>query len=113
MEPTLGKPPRIIAAAVAIAAVALGAAGCGGGAVTAASGPASGELTISAPPGYIDPGKKGTVAEFEAKTGIRVDYREDVTDDERFFSDLQPSLEEGKSDGRSILIVSDWMAKQM
>ena len=73
----------------------------------------SGELTISNWPGYIDPGPNNTVAEFENKTGVSVDYIEDVNENEGFFGKMQPQLEQGESGGRSIFVVTDWMAKQM
>ncbi len=73
----------------------------------------SGDLTISNWPGYIDTGPKGTVADFENATGIKVDYIEDVNDNAQFFGKMQPQLEQGQSGGRSIFVVTDWMAKQM
>ena len=75
--------------------------------------PVEGELTISNWPGYIDPGKNGTVAEFEDETGIEVDYIEDVNDNVTFFGKLQPQLDQGESGGRDMFVVTDWMAKQM
>jgi spermidine/putrescine transport system substrate-binding protein len=108
--------------AVAVAAAAFGLAACGddtvgggaGGEVTTAeAGNVTGSLTISNWPGYIDPGKNGTVAEFEEETGVEVDYIEDVNENEAFFGKLQPQLEQGESGGRSIFVVTDWMAKQM
>jgi len=111
-----------LAATVAVVVVALGLAACGGGTVgggnsgeatTAKGGPASGKLTISNWPGYIDPGKNGTVAEFEKETGIKVDYIEDINSNDGFFGKLQPQLEQGESGGRSIFVVADYMAKQM
>jgi spermidine/putrescine transport system substrate-binding protein len=105
---------HVAAAALAAAALALGTASCGDSRVaTAESGPASGRLTISAPPGYIDAGPSGTVARFEAQTGVSVDYREEVAGAESFFHRLEPLLERGESGGRSILVVPDWLAKQM
>jgi len=114
----------VAALAVAVAAIvaALGLAACGDDTVggggndevtTAKGGEASGQLTISNWPGYIDPGPKGTVAEFEDETGVSVDYIEDVNDNDAFFGKLQPQLEQGQSGGRSIVVVTDWMAKQM
>ena len=112
----------VLAVAVAVAAAALGLAACGGDTVgggksgevtTAKAGPVTGQLTISNWPGYIDPGKNGTVAEFEKETGVSVDYIEDVNENEAFFGKLQPQLEQGQSGGRSIFVVTDWMAKQM
>jgi spermidine/putrescine transport system substrate-binding protein len=113
-----------IAAAVAVLALALGLAACGGGGggdngdgdgevTTAEAGPVKGDLTISNWPGYIDPGKEGTVAEFENETGVSLKYIEDVNDNNDFFGKLQPQLEQGQSGGRSIFVVTDWMAKLM
>ena len=120
-----GKSQRgVVALAIAVAAIvaALGLAACGGDTVgggssdevtTAEAGPVSGSLTISNWPGYIDPGPKGTVAEFEDETGVKVDYIEDVNSNDGFFGKLQPQLEQGESGGRSVFVVADYMAKQM
>jgi len=112
-----------LASAVAVLVLALilaacgddtvGGGGNGGDVTTAEAGPAKGDLTISNWPGYIDPGKEGTEAEFEAESGVGVDYIEDVNENEGFFGKLQPQLEQGESGGRSIFVVTDWMAKQM
>jgi spermidine/putrescine transport system substrate-binding protein len=87
--------------------------GGGGEAQVAESGPVRGELTISNWPGYMDQGSGNTVAEFEQETGVKVEYVEDVNDNAEFFGKLQPQLQDGKSGGRSIFVVTDWMAKQM
>ena len=79
----------------------------------AEGGTPSGELTISNWPGYIDLGKNGTIPEFEKKFGVKVDYIEDVNDNNSFFGKMRPLLEQGESGGRSIFVVTDWMAKQM
>jgi spermidine/putrescine transport system substrate-binding protein len=113
----------VIAATVAAVALALGIAACGGGdtvgggnegeVTVAKGGPVKGELTISNWPGYIDPGKNGTIANFEKASGVSVNYIEDVNDNNTFFGKMQPLLEQGQSGGRSIMVVTDWMAKQM
>jgi spermidine/putrescine transport system substrate-binding protein len=113
----------VLAALLALVAV-FAIAACGGssdsvgggsdsGTEVAKSGPVEGEITISNWPGYMDTGSGNTVAEFQDKTGVKVDYVEDVNDNAEFFGKLQPQLEEGKSGGRSIFVVTDWMAKQM
>jgi spermidine/putrescine transport system substrate-binding protein len=109
-----------LAAAIAITALALGAAACGsdlgGGGneedvtTAEAEGTASGELAISNWPFYID---KDTVPEFEEETGIKVDYTEDVNDNNEFFAKVQPELQNGESGGASIYVVTDWMAQKM
>ena len=105
-----------------VAALAIGACGdddtvgggnAGGEAEVAKSGPVRGELTISNWPAYMDTGKDNTVAEFEDATGVKIDYVEDVNDNAEFFGKLRPQLEQGQSGGRSIFVVTDWMAKQM
>jgi spermidine/putrescine transport system substrate-binding protein len=113
--------PSFAATVVAVLVLVLGLAACGGttgggdnsDVSTAEGGPVKGQLTISNWPGYIDPGPKGTVAEFEEESGVSVDYIEDVNDNDTFFGKLQPQLEQGESGGRSIFVVTDWMAKQM
>jgi spermidine/putrescine transport system substrate-binding protein len=113
---------RVLAALLATVALALVVSACGGTtggggnsseATVAKGGPVKGDLTISNWPGYIDPGPKGTVAEFETDTGVNLDYIEDVNDNNTFFGKMQPQLEQGQSGGRSIFVVTDWMAKQM
>lgn len=116
-----GAKRRMMMAVSALAA-SLTFAACGGDSVgggnegetqTAKGGKPSGEITISNWPGYIDPGKEGTVAEFEERFGVPVDYIEDINDNVQFFGKLQPQLEQGQSGGRSVFVVTDWMAKQM
>lgn len=120
-EKSTRRTTGLLAVLVAVVALALGLAACGGGGgggndgetTTAEAGAVKGDLTISNWPGYIDPGKNGTVAEFEDETGVKVKYIEDVNDNDTFFGKLQPQLEQGESGGRSIFVVTDWMAEQM
>ncbi len=79
----------------------------------AQAGKPTGEITISNWPGYIDPGKDGTLAEFEERYGVKVNYIEDIGSNVGFFGKLQPQLDRGDSGGRSLFVVTDWMAKQM
>jgi spermidine/putrescine transport system substrate-binding protein len=110
--------------ALATFVLALGLAACGddggieggggGGATeTAEGGPVKGDLTISNWPLYIDTGEQGTVADFEEKTGVSVKYIEDVNDNVEFFGKLRPQLAQGSSGGRSLFVVTDWMASKM
>ncbi len=106
--------------AALIASLALAACGGGGGiegtdtggdiSVAKSDGKASGDLTISNWPFYID---KATVPDFEKKTGVSVKYIEDVNDNTEFFGKVQPLLDKGQSGGRSMMVVTDWMAKKM
>jgi spermidine/putrescine transport system substrate-binding protein len=114
-----GWPGPLVAVAILVAALALAACGDNGGggggseAPVAKGGKPTGEVTISNWPGYIDPGKNGTVAEFEKASGIDVNYIEDINDNLQFFGKLQPLLANGNSGGRSLFVVTDWLAKQM
>ena len=113
---------RKISIALVMLLATLGLAACGGddtvgGAseeevTTAASGPVEGELTISNWPGYIDPGKDGSVAEFEEETGATIKYIEDINSNLQFFGKVQTELEAADS-SRDIIVVTDWMAKRM
>ncbi len=78
----------------------------------AQAGKPTGEITISNWPGYIDP-RPGTLAEFEDRYGVDVEYIPDILSNVAFFGKLQPQLDQGQSGGRSLFVVTDWMAKQM
>ena len=113
-----------LAIALCVLFGALGLAACGGGdddggigggsaedtQQVDASGDVSGELTISNWPLYID---KQTVPDFEKESGVTVKYIEDVNDNSEFFGKMQPLLDKGESGGRSIFVVTDWMASKM
>ncbi len=110
--------------ALAAFLLALGLAACGGGdggvgggssgeISTAKGGPVQGEILISNWPGYVEPGPSGTVADFEKATGVDVTYVDDVSDNNVFFNKLKPQLDQGNAGGRSLFVVTDWMAKRM
>lgn len=115
-----GVAHRLVTATLAAVALTAAVTGCGieGGAregevPTVAEGPVEGEMTISQWPLYVDPGKDGTVAEFERQSGVDVKWVEEINDNEEFYAKLQPDLADGKSAGRSMITVSDWLARQM
>jgi len=111
-----------VAALALLAALALALAACGGGGGGIEGGGAdeapqvqlegkpSGSVTISNWPLYID---EGTVAGFERASGVSVKYIEDVNDNVEFFGKMQPLLSQGEAGGRSLFIVTDWMANKM
>lgn len=116
-DSTWKRPMKRLAVAVAGLAAALTVVACGstGGSdntdvPTAPGGKASGTLNISQWPLYID---DQTISDFEKKTGIKVNYTEDVNSNTDFFGKVQPLLANGDSGGRSILTVTDWMSKKM
>jgi spermidine/putrescine transport system substrate-binding protein len=109
-------------AAIATMALTFGIAACGGDdvgggdsneATVAEGGTPSGQVLISNWPGYVDPGADGTVAQFEQQSGVQTEYKEDVNDNVVFFNKLKPQLDQGSSGGRSLFVVTDWMAKRM
>jgi len=121
-EKGTGRASLLAATAVAAIAVALGLVACGssGGGIEGGGSDeaetvklekkASGSLTISNWPLYID---EKTVPDFEKATGISVNYIEDVNENDGFFAKMQPLLAKGESGGRSIFVVTDWMAAKM
>ena len=115
------SPMRLLLLAVAALTASLVLAACGGGGgldegsnadnvTTATGGDLNGTLNISNWPLYID-GK--TISEFDKATGTNTNYTEDVNDNNEFFGKVQPLLSQGESGGRSIMVVTDWMAEKM
>jgi spermidine/putrescine transport system substrate-binding protein len=109
-----------LASACLVLAIAIAACGgddvgggSGGEVPVAQGGEASGDVLISNWPGYVAPGPNGTVAQFEKQTGVSTEYKEDVSDNVIFFNKLKPQLDQDDSGGRSLFVVTDWMAKRM
>ncbi len=75
-----------------------------------AEGEPSGELVISNWPFYID---KQTIPDFEEETDVTVKYVEEINSYDEFFGKLRPQLEQGDSGDRSMIVATDWLAKQM
>lgn len=117
----LSRTAKLLLGLTALAAT-LGLVACGGSSGIEGSGgpenvktvklspPPSGDVTISNWPFYID---KNTVSDFETASGVKVKYIEDVNDNAEFFAKVQPLLAKGESGGRSMFVVTDWMAKKM
>jgi spermidine/putrescine transport system substrate-binding protein len=116
------KGTGVVAVLIALVALALGLAACGGGGDSGINGGGgeaeqvklegkpSGDVTISNWPLYID---KQTVPDFEQAAGVKVKYIEDVNSNEEFFAKMDPLLKQGESGGRSLFVVTDWMAAKM
>jgi spermidine/putrescine transport system substrate-binding protein len=113
---------RSAALAAVVVTLLFGLAACGGDGVEGGSdgddraqvvelrGRPSGSLTISNWPLYID---RRTVRDFEQATGVSVKYIEDVNDNAEFFGKMQPLLSRRQAGGRSMFVVTDWMANRM
>jgi spermidine/putrescine transport system substrate-binding protein len=112
---------RALVAAGGALATAVVLAACGGGGnvgggnsgevTVAKGGTPSGSVLISNWPGYVDP--KSTIADFDQQTGLNTTYKDDINSNTVFFNKLKPELDQGNSGGRSLFVVTDWMAKRM
>ena len=74
------------------------------------------KLTMSNWTLYIDNekgNKRPTLEQFTKQTGVAVDYIEDVNDNDEWFGKNQAALRQGKSIGRDITVLTDWMAARM
>jgi spermidine/putrescine transport system substrate-binding protein len=121
---TIKRRANVLAVGAAALAATVVLAACGGDddsvgggdtadVTVAKGGPPSGDVLISNWPGYVDPGSDGTIPQFEQQSGVQTEYKEDVNDNVVFFNKLKPQLDQGSSGGRSLFVVTDWMAKRM
>ncbi|MDI1460488.1 spermidine/putrescine ABC transporter substrate-binding protein [Catellatospora sp. KI3] len=117
---------RVLGAALAGGAVAAGAAtlgGCGleGTGVATAScaaadrSAAERRVDFSNWVQYVDvdeqdPDRRPTLAAFTARTGIKVDYTEDINDNNEFFGKIRPQLAGCQDIERDLVVFTDWMA---
>ncbi|MFJ4487350.1 spermidine/putrescine ABC transporter substrate-binding protein [Streptomyces longwoodensis] len=71
-------------------------------------------LTWANWPLYIDtdddhPGRRPTLDAFRERTGIAVDYVEEINDNDEFFGKISPALMGHQPTGRDLIVISDWM----
>lgn len=68
-------------------------------------------------PEYIDVDDKTqsrpSLDEFTKQTGIKVNYTEDVNDNDQFFAKIRPLLAGGQDTGRDTFCLTDWMASRL
>ena len=92
-------------------------AGTTASATTAASKELADELTMSNWTLYIDidekTKKRPTLDQFTQETGVKVNYIEDVNDNDEWFGKNQAALKAGNAIGRDITVLTDWMAGRM
>lgn len=78
--------------------------------------PLAHELSVAQWPLYIDRargGRRPTLEAFEKETGIQVDYREVINDNEQFFAKLVPQFQADQETGWDIIALSDWVVTRM
>jgi len=101
----------------ALASVPGLAAACGGGSSSSGGAGGSGTqqladtLRFSNWPLYIDidpkTKKPGTLADFTKKTGVKVDYVEDINSNSEYFGKIQGPLSRGESINKDIIVLTD------
>jgi spermidine/putrescine transport system substrate-binding protein len=110
------------AGAFAFAPTILGACGDDDGGDTAsdsnttAARTESDTLRIANWPGYVDPGEEGTtptVTLFEQDSGLSVDYREDVNDNEEYFARIREQLDRNQDIGTDLFVVTDFLVARL
>lgn len=77
--------------------------------------PVAGELKVAQWPLYIDRARGGarpTLEAFEAETGIDVDYREIISDNQAWYTKLYPQLSSGQPTGWDLMCNADWLVHQ-
>src|SRR4029079_7203870 len=50
-----------------------------------------------------------SLKDFQDQTGIKVDYAEDINDNNEYFTKIKPNLSKGKGTGRDGMVLTDWM----
>jgi len=73
------------------------------------------EVVWSNWPAYIDPIQQAdsTLGTFEQRTGISVEYTDDVNDNNDFYAKVRNQLGACESTGRDMFTLTDWMAAKM
>ncbi|WAZ24443.1 spermidine/putrescine ABC transporter substrate-binding protein [Streptomyces cinnabarinus] len=56
-----------------------------------------------------DETRRPTLDTFEKRTGISVDYVEEINDNDEFFGKISPSLMNRQQTDRDLIVISDWM----
>ncbi|MDX3712911.1 spermidine/putrescine ABC transporter substrate-binding protein [Streptomyces europaeiscabiei] len=56
-----------------------------------------------------DDSRRPTLEAFEERTGITVDYVEEINDNDEFFGKISPALMNHQRTGRDLVVISDWM----
>lgn len=75
----------------------------------------NGELNFANWPAYIDKakGKSPTLEQFEADSGIKVNYKEVINDNLSFFGTIREPLANGQATEWDLIVVTDWLIGKM
>jgi spermidine/putrescine-binding protein len=76
----------------------------------------AGEVLVANWPLYIDldKGKSESLDEFKSETGINITYKEDIGDNDEFFStDIAPTLSADQPTGWDVVVMTDWMIAKL
>lgn len=90
-----------------------------GGAVDLSGVEAADTIRWSNWPAYIDPvedleeGGTTFLQDFEAATGISVNYSEDVQDNEQYFARIREPLSRGQDIGSDVFVVTDYLVARL
>ncbi|MDL2079265.1 spermidine/putrescine ABC transporter substrate-binding protein [Streptomyces sp. GXMU-J15] len=122
MQPTSPNAFRPARRSVLLALGGAALAGCGVPAAYVAPGDRAGadlsssdhRLTWANWPLYIDVDdedetKRPTLDAFEERTGISVEYVEEINDNDEFFGKISPALMNHQRTDRDLIVISDWM----
>ncbi|HEU4480638.1 MAG TPA: spermidine/putrescine ABC transporter substrate-binding protein, partial [Actinomycetota bacterium] len=75
----------------------------------------NGELAFANWPLYIDraKGRRPTIDDFEKESGISVEYKEVIQDNESFFGTIREPLASGDAIEWDLIVVTDWLISKM
>ena len=75
----------------------------------------NGQLNFANWPLYIDraKGRRPTLDDFEKETGIKVDYKEVIDDNESFFGTIREPLANDQAIDWDLIVVTDWLIAKM
>ncbi|MBA3728125.1 MAG: spermidine/putrescine ABC transporter substrate-binding protein [Actinobacteria bacterium] len=78
--------------------------------------PKAGVVNVANWPLYIDleDGQSATLDKFKQATGIDINYKEDIGDNDEFFgTDLQQQIQAGQATEWDIIVMTDWMIDKL
>jgi len=104
------------AAALALAACAPGGGGAAKPTPAKDQSDTDKTLTWANWPAYLDEDEDGnypTLQRFIEQTGIQVDYRVDVDDNNSYYAKVKDQLALGQDIGADLIVLTDWMASRL